>query len=295
MTEGWGPKRWAGRVNGILRATLGPDRFPIDVPLVAQEISRGLFPSDAITHVVGESLPGFEGALYPPLRGKRGWVIVYNSDICSPGRINFTLGHELGHYFVHRQSLPDGLHCSTEKTAGWDSLEARIEREANQFAAHLLMPLDDYRLQVPEKAKPGFDGLSLCASRYNVSLLAACLQWLSYTSQRALIVVSRDGYVLWSWSSESARRSGNVIRTSGSPVELPFDSIAANPSTKGRGRSVFQDNGGVWFYEPVEEQTIFSDNYDFVISLLTLEEIMVDHGEEEVEADLVDRFVTRRS
>jgi hypothetical protein len=294
MTANWGPKRWASRVNAILKATLGPDRFPIDIPLVAQEVSRGLFPADPVTHVIGAPLPGFEGALYPPVAGKRGWVIMYNSGIHSPGRINFTLGHELGHYFVHRHALPEGLHCSTEKTAGWDSLEARIEREANEFAAHLLMPLDDFRVQIPERARPGFDGLSLCAARYNVSLLAAALQWLSYTRQRALIVVSRDGYVLWSWSSESARRSGNIIRTSGSPVEIPLDSVAANPNPGNSARVPFQDNGGIWFPEPVEEQAIFSDNYDFVISLLTLEEIVPEVDEED-ETDLVDQFMNRGS
>jgi hypothetical protein len=294
MTEVWGPKRWAGRANAILKAALGPDRFPVDVPLVARELSRALFPSDPVTHVIGESLPGFEGALYPPLAGTRGWVIVYNSDILSPGRVNFTLAHELGHYFVHRRALPNGLRCSTEKTAGWDSLESRIEREANQFAAHLLMPLDDFRLQIAEAAKPGFDGLSLIAGRYNVSLLAAGLQWLSYTRQRALIVVSREGYLLWSWSSESARRAGNIIRTSGAPVELPSDSVAANPESKDLARVPVFHEGGVWFAEPVEEQAIFSDNYDFVISLLLLEEVMEVEGDEEAETDVFDRFMSHR-
>lgn len=292
MTAEWGPKRWAGRVNSILRATLGPDRFPIDVPLVAREVSRALFPSDPVTHVVGAPLPGFEGALYPPEIGGRGWSIVYNSDIRSPGRVNFTLGHELGHYFVHRRSLPEGLYCSTEKTAGWDSLEGRIEREANEFAAHLLMPLDDFRLQIAEKAKPGFAGLSLCAGRYSVSLLAAGLQWLSYTRQRALIVVSRDGYILWSWSSESARKAGNIIRTSGSPVELPIGSIAAICNQSSSGQSFAQCRAGMWFPEPVDEQLIVSDNYDFKISLLTLEEIITDFDEEH-ETDLLDQFADR--
>ena len=292
MTAEWGPKRWAGRVNSILRATLGPDRFPIDVPLVAREVSRALFPSDPVTHVIGAPLPGFEGALYPPEIGGRGWAIVYNSDISSPGRINFTLGHELGHYFVHRKSLPEGLHCSTEKTAGWDSLEARIEREANEFAAHLLMPLDDFRLQIAEAAKPGFAGLSLCGKRYNVSLLAAGLQWLSYTRQRALIVVSRDGYVLWSWSSESARRAGNIIRTSGNPVEIPINSLAASRKRVNSQTILSRDKVGSWFPEPVDEQVIYSDNYDFVISLLTLEEVFV-HLDEEQEIDLFDHFTDR--
>jgi hypothetical protein len=56
------------------------------------------------------------------------------------------------------------------------------------------MPLDDFRRQIAEGDRVDLDMISHCADRYRVSLIAAVLRWLQYTSRRAVLVVSRDGY-----------------------------------------------------------------------------------------------------
>ena len=113
-----------------------------------------------------------------------------------------------------------------------------IEREANEFAATLLMPLDDFRRQISAKNQPDFDQLSACATRYDVSLVAAILRWLRYTECRSIIVVSRDGYMKWAWASDPALKTRRYFRTSGSPVEVPplHRSEGASSTTK-RGRA----------------------------------------------------------
>jgi hypothetical protein len=40
-----------------------------------------------------------------------------------------------------------------------------------------------------------------------------------------MIVVSRDGFVKWAWSSDPAFKSGRFLKTSGPPVEVPALSI----------------------------------------------------------------------
>ena len=60
------------------------------------------------------------------------------------------------------------------------------------------MPFDDFRRQVPADSNVDLDVISGCADRYRVSLIAAVLRWLQYTTRRAALVVSRDGYILWS-------------------------------------------------------------------------------------------------
>ena len=63
------------------------------------EYSRNVFPDAPITKVEGLDLSAkFEGMLLPHPNGNGEWGIIYNSSITSKGRINFTLGHELGHY-----------------------------------------------------------------------------------------------------------------------------------------------------------------------------------------------------
>jgi len=66
-------------------------------------------------------------------------------------RQNFTLGHELGHYFLHQEILKEekGIvdpDASVEGAVALYRLDnetsQRIEREANSFASSLLMPAD---------------------------------------------------------------------------------------------------------------------------------------------------------
>ena len=147
MSSSFSPERWAFDITHVLNAALGAEHFPIDVPSVAREISAQKFPDDPILRVVGENLPGFDGALYRAPAGKKGWGIFYNNAIRSRGRINFTLGHEFGHYLLHRIKYHDGFECGEQDVVRWDSELGQVEHQANVFAANLLMPLDDFRRQ----------------------------------------------------------------------------------------------------------------------------------------------------
>jgi Zn-dependent peptidase ImmA (M78 family) len=140
-----------------------------------------------------------------PSDSRKRWGIYVNQN-GSPRRRRFTAAHELGHYLVHCQKYPDGLRCDEAAVDGRNGVE--IEREANDFASTLLMPLDDFRRRIPAKAEANFDQLSECAMHYDLSLVAAILRWLRYTERRAVIVVSRDGYMNWAWSSDAALKSG---------------------------------------------------------------------------------------
>src|SRR5689334_2637803 len=145
MTATMSPERWAFDITKLLNQVLGPEHFPIDVVALALQYTAQRFPGDAITLAKGANLPGFDGALYRAPAGKSGWGIIYNDALTSPGRINFTLAHEFGHYLLHRIDYPQGIQCSAQDVAGWDSPYGQIEQQANRFAANLLMPLDDFR------------------------------------------------------------------------------------------------------------------------------------------------------
>ena len=262
------PQRAANEITKILRS-VGESQFPVDVPTVALEITKARYPSEPIIVIKGRDLPGFEGALSPAPPGKNGWGIFYNSGIASKGRINFTLGHEFGHYLLHREAYPKGFQCSSEDMRNWESEFVQRESEANLFAATLLMPLDDFRNQVGSQDKPTFDELGSCADRYDVSLIAATLRWLQYTSRESILVVSRDGFILWARSSQSAFKRGFYFKTSNrSPIEIPSNSLAANHClSKGLIGSQELEND-VWLKSPCSEHVLISEQYDFTLSLL---------------------------
>lgn len=265
------PQRWAIDLTHLLKARDGDDRFPVDVKSLARDYSHQVFPDDPVTMVKGRDLAGFEGGLYKAPPGRKGWGIIYNSAITSHGRINFTLAHEFGHYLVHRVQFPEGLQCSAEDMAKWDSEYGQIEQQANQFAASLLMPRDDFAKQVPPNSQPTFDQLGACADRYGVSLSAATLRWLQFSEKRTLFVVSRNGFILWARSSPKALRTGAYIKTANvPPVPLPSASLAAQPNLLDNSKGVAEHASFVWLKEPCVEEMIVSERYDKTYSLLHL-------------------------
>jgi hypothetical protein len=273
MVEDLSPSQWAFRVTHILNAAFGAERFPIDVREVAMELSSQLYRDDPITEIKGANIKKFEGALIRDPAKRKGWGIFYNDTFQSKGRINFTLAHEFGHYLIHRLRYPDGIRCSDRDMIRWESEIGQIEHQANVFAANLLMPLDDYRKQIPDKTKISMDMMDHITTRYEVSLLAALLRWIDYTSTRSVLVVSRSGFILWAKSSKSALRTRAFFRTaSGPPVEIPSSSIAARPHEfdTETARLGEKHRAGVWFNEPAEEITVFADQYDFTLSIIQL-------------------------
>ena len=287
------PERWAFDITKMLNQVLGPEHFPIDVITLALEYTAQRFPGDAITLAEGADLPGFEGALHRAPAGKKGWGIIYNNALTSRGRINFTLAHEFAHYLLHRTAYPNGIRCSTQGVTRWDSPEAEIEQQASRFAANLLMPLDDFRRQIHPRARVDLDMISHCADRYRVSLIAAILRWLGYTDRRAVLVVARDGFMLWSRASDMALKTGAFFRTSRAAVEIPATSLAAVRDQLIDCRSGVEHGPGVWFAEPVREMTIISEQYDFTISLLLMEDRDRYVLRGEAEEDTFDRFTRR--
>lgn len=288
------PERWAIDLSVMMNKVLGPEHFPISIPVLAREYSSQRYPDDPISVVVSDNLPGFDGALIKAPKGKKGWGIFYNGAIKSEGRINFTLAHEFGHYLIHREAYPNGFRCGEQDVVRWDSEYGQIEHQANVFAANILMPFDDYRRQIKADARVDLDMIAQCADRYRVSLIAAVLRWLAFTTRRAVLVVSRDGYILWARSSGEALKTGAFFRTSRGPIEIPALSLAARQDGLIDGRAGVVLPPGVWFPEEVREMTIFSEQYDFAISLLLLENRQGYAWEPQEESDTYDRFAASR-
>jgi hypothetical protein len=163
-------------------------------------------------------------------------------------------------------AYPQGIRCGDQDVVRWDSDYGQIEHQANVFSATLLMPLDDFRRQIDPQSKADLGMLSGCAERYRVSLIAAVLRWLDYTDRRAVLVVSRDGFILWARSSKAALKTGAFFRTSVGPIAIPDRSLAARQDMTVDGRTGIELPAGVWFNEDLREMTVFADQYDFALA-----------------------------
>lgn len=290
------PHKEAGRITQMLDAVLGADRFdraPVDMAALALEYSAKVAPDEAIEKIVEADIPGCVGALVCSEEKPRKWAVMYDKGQ-SARRRAFTIGHEFGHYILHRQSIETdpryklGIYCDEEAITQRDGVG--IEKEADIFAADLLMPFHDFRVQLPAKATPNFEILSGLAKRYGVSLAAATLRWLEYTETRAMLIVSNEGFAHWAKSSKAAFRSGRFLRTKNTVSELPSLATAVSRDFTDETKAGIPQSAGVWFPESAVEMCIRSDRYDVEYTLLHFEKDRAWSHEEETTLDSFDHF-----
>ena len=298
MTEPKRPKAEANAISKLLNQVFGTDRFPVPVEDVALEYTQQKFSDAPIAKVKGEALDGLEGMLAANKKRDK-WLILYNSAVSSEGRKRFTVAHEFGHYLLHRHQQEEFACGSGDiETSGEGKGSRNIEKEADDFATTLLMPLDDFRRQVDGEAV-SFDLLGHCADRYGVSLTAAAIRWLEIAPKRAVLVASRDDHMLWASSNEAAYRSGVFFATRKSTVELPAAALAHCRNCTGRAQS-HDTHAQVWFARepaemPVTEMIKVAGNYGYTLTLLVMPEAerrwgRWDELEEEPVDDSYDRF-----
>ena len=277
-----GPVPWANRLTKLLNqfhAVHGGDRFPVNVEMLVEQTPEQFQTREPIA-IQGQAMdPEFEGALFNLNAGQSpdaSWAIIYNQAICSPGRIRFTLAHELGHYLLHRQ-LQEAFNCSEADLLHWDSAERQMEGEADLFASYLLMPIDDFRQQVAG-ATIDLDVLGGCAEHYGVSLTAAILKWLEFTPERAMLVMSRNGVVQWARGSQSGKWlaiAANKKLPDGRRRSLPPQCATVLQTSSNVDRLGTTIDARIWSSrEPkgmtLREMRIVSDQYRQTMTLLIL-------------------------
>lgn len=144
--------------------------MPVDVFRLAADLGIRVFPK-----TLRETI---SGAIE---RRDDGWVIIVNKQH-SENRKRFTVAHEIGHFVLHYRRLGNGTndtkdYRADEQEAKYENwIDVEHEREANGFAAGILMPAPLVRRQyramaglndIPERMAPLF-GVSEAAMRYRI-------------------------------------------------------------------------------------------------------------------------------
>lgn len=156
----------------LLAAAEEDIELPIDVNELAEEhLGLDVQEHADLMSLLGAPMPPegatLSGLLFPSER--RIWVNAVEAGRW-PGRRRFTIAHEIGHWQLHR----DGAYEAHARFCRSDEVEAtgdrarkarNIEREANQFAAALLMPEELVRSHAEELRR----NVGLLARRFDVS------------------------------------------------------------------------------------------------------------------------------
>jgi Zn-dependent peptidase ImmA (M78 family) len=149
---------------GVLRQRYHALFADPELPVPVQRIAEDLL---GLQVLEGSDLGDVSGALYPGVR-----EIVLNADEAE-ARKRFTLAHELGHWVCHCVDRRDRPVFCRHQDVGLSSDRA-LEREANVFAAELLMPEPELRVVFASHS-----GVKELAAEFGVSPLA--MQWRLYS------------------------------------------------------------------------------------------------------------------
>lgn len=114
----------------------------------------------------------------------------------------FTLAHELGHYFIdsHRNGLISGeLSPHPSKIAF--KQDSEIERQADYFAACLLMPEIKFKAEIHLKR---FDSgiIDSLSTSFRVSKTASALRFADIGNHPIAVIYAEDNQIRWSYFSK---------------------------------------------------------------------------------------------
>jgi Zn-dependent peptidase ImmA (M78 family) len=166
-------------------------KIPVPIEELAQQLD--------IQEIADLETEGFEGGLLIDADRSMG-IILVNGE-ARDGRRRFTIGHELAHFLIisHAPIEPGKFLCSRADMMTWsadqNNRHARMESEANEFSALLLMPPPALRKFISEERDPNLAYIPLLAKHFRVSKEAAARAYARYHDQNVAIIVIKDGIV----------------------------------------------------------------------------------------------------
>jgi len=165
---------------------------PLELPVEDLALALG------VVDVQGIKIDGAQGRI---LIEDNEAIISYNKNIQSNSKRRFVIAHELGHYLLHKDILNKITHIDDKKTLSEWYAKGVHEREANRFAAELLMPSKLYLEQVEGKMF-NFDLIKLVADFFQTSLTSTLLKYRILGDFPLAIIYSKNKKVEWSSFAE---------------------------------------------------------------------------------------------
>ncbi|MBS1770573.1 MAG: ImmA/IrrE family metallo-endopeptidase [Acidobacteria bacterium] len=107
-------------------------------------------------------------------------------------RRRFSLGHELGHWQLHRGTL---LYCASRDIGSERAADA--EKMANRFAADLLMPRYLFHPELAKFTSPSWEVVAELSTLFNVSRPAAAIRLIDADRFPVVLVCHRPDGTRW--------------------------------------------------------------------------------------------------
>lgn len=227
----------AERRGSLTAEKFGFSAFPVDPRQLAAK--RGIT-------IEAKPLKDCYGCL---LRQGDHFGIAYSSSLANEGMINFTIGHELGHYFLegHAEALFPGGAGLHQSAGPFKSADPR-EREADHFAVGLLLP-EALFVKELRRSDGGLEAVKSLAELCKTSLTATAIRYATLAEDPVAIIVATNGSVDFCFLSVPLREHrGLVWQPKGTKIpkdtptaKLTADSTAIEKSQERAGECSFSD------------------------------------------------------
>jgi Zn-dependent peptidase ImmA (M78 family) len=236
------------------------------------------------------------------LRHGNNFGILYATHLQNAGFERFSIGHELGHYFLEGHVdhvLPkDGIHVSQ---AGFVSGDP-YEQEADSFSAGLLMPSGPFKRELNRRTA-NLSTIKALADQCETSLSATAIRCTELTSDALAVIVSTGSKIDYCMLSEAMKslpglswlRKGSPVPQNTGTAQFNRDYVDGNhPESRSEEIAVANWLGGM-SRERVLEEIVGLGRYGKTLTILSSERIGQerDDSEDESEDDLTERWTPR--
>lgn len=183
-------------------------------------------------------------------------------DALNDARKKFTIAHELGHFCIpwHSELM---FGCDIKEMDFKNDYMPR-EKEANMFAAELLMPAEEFKSFF--SGEVNYIMVSELANIFDVSFQAALNRCIDLTNEDCIVICSENRYIKWFKATDDFPLFLNRKRISEiSVADELFDLHIFKTKT-------VKEPGYVWFSnaddKDIEEESIVFPIYNEVISII---------------------------
>lgn len=214
-----------------------------------------------------------------------------NSNIRELGRRRFGIAHEIGHLTLHRGHGAIEI-CSQDDLVLFASSQEK-ERQANAFAASLLMPQQMFAPRC-NLTLPSLAAIGRVAQEFEVTLTAAAARFIEFCPHRCCLVVSKNGQIHYH------RRTTDFGYFLSPSTELrPLTYAADFYKGKGIPKGMHSVPADSWLDGPkldtskrIMEDSIAMPSYNAVLTLLwidmDIDHCVTDEDEQEAEQEASD-------
>lgn len=260
--------------------------LPVDPIAIARSLDIEVTPKPAHT----------EGVSGMFLRVGNAYAIAFATHINNVGFENFSVAHELGHYFMpgHIDAiLADGdVHESRADFRSGD----RYELEADHFAAGLLMPQKLFTAAMG-RTGTGLSAIEALKVLCKTSLTATAIRYTQCTADPIAIVLSTGKQINYCFMSDVLKevegldwiRKRDFLPKNTPTFTFNQDSDRVRRSARIDGTSDLQDWFGGRHSVEITEEIIGLGNYGKTLTVLTVPDLP-DQEEIEEEEDLIESW-----